>query len=136
MAKQQRKHQLIKSPQGQGQMIEEIFDDNLLPDASEVERLYKMDPKILEWLKSSAEKEQDFRHKIYKEKVDLVRRADSGDRIINLLGLIFSFVIVIGGMLFSAYLISLGHLVLGSIFGGTIIVSIVGSFLSKVNKQC
>ena len=37
MAKQQKKQQVVKNQQGQGQglLIEEVLDDNLLPDAQE-----------------------------------------------------------------------------------------------------
>ena len=51
MAKQSRKAQVVKSHLGKGQVVEEIFDDNLLPDASEIERLHRIDTNILEWLK-------------------------------------------------------------------------------------
>lgn len=135
MAKQQRKQQIVKSEHGQGHMVEEILDDNLLPDATEIERLQSLDPDIMNWLKSSAEKEQAFRHKTYQERIDIVKKADKGDRIINILGLVFSFIIVLSGMLFSAYLINEGHEVLGSIFAGGLILSIISLFLSKVKKQ-
>lgn len=35
MAKQQKKQQVVKNQQGQGLLIEEVLDDNLLPDAQE-----------------------------------------------------------------------------------------------------
>lgn len=135
MAKQQRKQQIVRSEHGQGHMVEETLDDNLLPDASEIERLQNLDPHIMEWLKSSAEKEQAFRHKTYQERINIVKASDKGDRIINILGLVFSFIIVLCGMLFSAYLIREGYEILGSIFAGGLILSIISLFMSKVNKQ-
>lgn len=135
MAKQQRKQQIVRGEHGQGHLVEEIFDDNLLPDASEIEKLQALDPKIMEWLKSSAEREQNFRHSVYTERLNLVKRADRGDRWVNILGLIFSFIIVLSGMVFSAFLIYEGHEVLGSIFAGGLIISIISLFLSKVKKQ-
>lgn len=135
MAKQQRKHQIVKSAQGQGQMVEEVFDDNLLPDASEIEKLYKIDPQILNWLKQSAEKEQDFRHCAFNKKLELVEKTEKGDRRISSLGLIFSFIIVLAGMFFSGFLIYTNHEVLGSVFAGAILLAIVSAFLAKVTKQ-
>lgn len=135
MAKQRRKQQIVRSEHGQGHMVEETLDDNLLPDASEIERLQNLDPHIMEWLKSSAEKEQAFRHKTYQERINIVKASDKGDRIINILGLVFSFIIVLCGMLFSAYLIRKGYEILGSIFAGGLILSIISLFMSKVNKQ-
>lgn len=135
MAKQQRKQQIIKSEQGQGHLVEETFDDNLLPDASEIEKLQRLDPDIMEWLKKTTEKEQKFRHDAYEKRLDLVRLADRGDRQINRMGLVFSLIIVLAGMVFSAFLIYMGHTIIGSIFAGGLILSIIGLFLSKVNKQ-
>ena len=60
MAKQQKKQQVVKNQQGQGLLIEEVLDDNLLPDATEIEKLHRIDNNILEWLKQTAEKEQEF----------------------------------------------------------------------------
>ena len=135
MAKQQRKQQLVKSQHGQGHIVEEVFDDNLLPDATEIEKLYRIDPTILDWLKTCAEKEQSFRHEAFSKKVDLVEKTEKGDRMVNSMGLIFSFIIVLAGMVFSAYLIHEDHEILGSVFGGSILVVIVSTFLAKVTKS-
>ncbi|WP_421497776.1 hypothetical protein [Flavobacterium columnare] len=45
MAKQSRKAQLTRSHSHQGHTIKEVFDDNLLPDASEIKKLSELDPK-------------------------------------------------------------------------------------------
>ena len=42
MAKQQKKQQVVKNQQGQGLLIEEVLDDNLLPDATEIEKLHRI----------------------------------------------------------------------------------------------
>lgn len=138
MAKQQRRQQLVRNQQGQqGHMVEEVFDDNLLPDAAEIEKLYAIDPHILEWLKQSADKEQAFRHEAFKMKTDLVKSNEKGIRRVNSMGLIFSFILTLASMGFSSWLIYCDHEILGSVFGGGIILSIIGAFLSKVivNKQ-
>ena len=57
MAKQSRKAQLTRSNTHQGHTIEEVFDDNLLPDATEIQKLSELDPNIMTWLKERAEKE-------------------------------------------------------------------------------
>lgn len=135
MAKQHRKQQIVKNHQGQGQLVEEIFDDNLLPDATEIEKLYRLDNDILNWLKQCAEKEQEFRHRSFSRRLDIADRREKGIILVNNMGLIFSFLIVMGGMLFSAYLIYLGHNIIGTVFAGGIIVSIVGAFLKKVASK-
>lgn len=91
MAKQRRKAELTRSQDRQGQVYEETFDDSLLPDAAEIQKLHAIDPEILEWLKKRAEKEQEFRHETFQKRVDIVRRSEGGERWINYLGLIFAF---------------------------------------------
>lgn len=113
-------------------MVEEVFDDNLLPDAAEIEKLYAIDPNILDWLKQSADKEQDFRHNAFRVKTELVRNTERGTRRVNTMGLVFSFILTLAAMAFSAFLIYCDHEVLGSIFGGGVILAIISAFLSKV----
>ena len=133
MAKQQRRQQLVRNQQGQqGHMVEEVFDDNLLPDAAEIEKLYAIDPHILDWLKQSADKEQAFRHKAFETKTDLVRNNERGLRKVNTMGLVFSFILTLAAMGFSSWLIFCDHEILGSIFGGGVIIAIISAFLSKV----
>lgn len=83
MAKQRRKQEIVRGEYGQGHLVEEVFDDNLLPDAPEIERLHRLDPNIMEFLKNSAQKEQEFRHRAFEERVTIVKNADKGDRWIN-----------------------------------------------------
>ena len=135
MAKQQKKQQVVKNQQGQGLLIEEVLDDNLLPDATEIENLHRIDNNILEWLKQTAEKEQEFRHQAFAKKLKIAEDTERGIRQISKLGIIFSFIIVVLGMFFSGFLIYIGQTVIGTIFAGGIILSIVSAFLRKVNAK-
>ena len=132
MAKQQTRHQVVKNQQGQGVLVEEVLDDNLLPDATEIEKLYKLDNNILEWLKQTAEREQAFRHEVFAKKLELADK--KGRRQISKLGITYSFIIVLAAMGFSGFLIYIGQTVIGSIFVGTIIISIITAFLRKVKE--
>ena len=135
MAKQQKKQQVVKNQQGQGLLIEEVLDDNLLPDATEIEKLHRIDNNILEWLKQTAEKEQEFWHQAFAKKLKIAEDTERGIRQISKLGIIFSFIIVVLGMFFSGFLIYIGQTVIGTIFAGGIILSIVSAFLRKVNAK-
>ena len=135
MAKQQKKQQVVKNQQGQGLLIEEVLDDNLLPDATEIEKLHRIDNNILEWLKQTAEKEQEFRHQAFAKKLKIAEDTERGIRQISKLGIIFSFIIVVLGMFFSGFLIYIGQTIIGTIFAGGIILSIVSAFLRKVNTK-
>lgn len=78
MAKQSRKASLSKSEEHQGHTFEEIFDDSLLPDATEIQKLSAIDPNIIQWLKERAEKEQEFRHNVFSKKVKMVSKSERG----------------------------------------------------------
>lgn len=134
MAKQQTKHKLVKSQQGEGVLVESAFDDSLLPEASEIEKLYKLDSHILEFLKETAKKEQNFRHQSFQKKLEIAEKVERGSRQISKMGITFSFIIVLAGMAFSAFLIYIGQIVVGTVFAGGIIISIVTAFLKKVKE--
>ena len=50
------------------------------------------------------------------------------------MGITFSFIIVLAGMAFSVFLIYIGQIVVGTVFAGGIIISIVTAFLKKVKE--
>lgn len=135
MAKQSRKASLSKSENQQGHIFEETFDDSLLPDATEIQKLHQIDPDILNWLKDRAEKEQEFRHNAFSKRVRMVSKSEKGSRWINYLGLFFSFILLSGGMFLSYTLIVEGHEVLGSVFSGVMLISIASIFMSKVKSN-
>lgn len=113
----------------------EIMDDSLLPDVREVERFAVLDPNILEWLKTRAEKEQDFRHSDRKKQLNILTNDQRGNRIVNYLGISFAFILVLVAMYISYQLIISNHETLGGIFGGSIILAVVGAFLNKVKNK-
>ena len=135
MAKHQSKAGIVDSKDQKGLTIETTFNDSLLPDAAEIERLHKIDPDIMQWLKDRAKDEQDFRHKTFNERLKMVSRSDRGSRWINYLGLFFSFVLLSGGMFLSYTLITEGYEILGSIFSGAMLIAIASIFMSKVKSN-
>ncbi|OYX81283.1 MAG: hypothetical protein B7Y83_17400 [Flavobacteriales bacterium 32-34-25] len=133
MAKQSltKKNTSIHHANGKGVQQEhtEVFDDNLLPDACEIQALAAIDPKILDWLKTRAEKEQDFRHQAFNKRTEILELNVKGEIAINKRGLTFAFLIIIAGMGFSTYLISLGQIITGSIFSGLTIIYAAALFI-------
>lgn len=100
----------------------EVFEDSLLPNASEIERLTKIDPNIIAWLKERAEKEQDFRHSAFMDQSikmeSLYRREHNTTRY----GLTIYFVLVSFCIGASYFLLKEGHNVQGSLFGGAVVI--------------
>lgn len=133
MAKQSltKKNTQIHHSNGRGVQQEqtEVFDDNLLPDACEIQALAVLDPNILEWLKSRAEKEQDFRHLAHTKRNEIIDRNVKGEIAINKLGLTYAFLIIISGMAFSSFLIYLDHVITGTIFSGLTITYAAALFI-------
>ena len=135
MAKQQRtqKQTSVQHKNGNGYQQEhtEVFDDNLLPDASEIEQLHRIDPGILDWLKTRAEKEQDFRHAAFNHRTNILESDVKGSIRINTMGTIFAFIIIMSGMGFSAFLVHHGSVIAGTVFSGLTIVYAASLFLRK-----
>jgi len=96
----------------------EVHDDNLLPDAAEIAKLKEIDPDILTWLKATAEKEQNFRHKAFFERTSIVDNHNSRGHNTARYGLTIYFLLVAGAGVASFILLRDGHNVQGSIFGG------------------
>jgi uncharacterized membrane protein len=127
----------IAARDGIGQQLEhtEVFEDNLLPDASEIERLQRIDPGILQWLKERAEKEQEFRHHSYQDKVKIIENQDKGTRRINTLGMILAFIIIAGGLVFSYFLVQTGSPITGTIFSGATLILAGSLFVGGKNSN-
>lgn len=138
MSKSQRhiKQTDIRSHQGNGRQLEQIetIDDNLLPDASEIEKLKAHDPEIMSWLKTRAEQEQSFRHETIKRRDNIVLIATGREFKLNIIGLLFAFIILLMGMSISAFLIYKGYIISGSIFTGSTII-LGASLFIKRNKS-
>lgn len=138
MAKQQRtqKQTSVQHKNGNGYQQEhtEVFDDNLLPDAAEIKQLHDIDPDIITWLKSRAEKEQDFRHAAFNQRTKILEQDVKGSIRINMLGVIFAFIIIMSGMAFSTFLVYSGSVIAGTIFSGLTIVYAASLFLKKKTK--
>lgn len=109
----------------------EVFDDNLLPEAEEIAKLHVIDPNILPWLKSRAEKEQDFRHKGYTDRVKLVNDHNCREHNTVRYGLTIYFALVFSAGIASFFLLREGHEVQGSMFGGAAAILALAVLIKK-----
>ena len=71
---------------------------------------------------------------MFAKKLEIADKTEKGRRQISKLGITYSFIIVLAAMGFSGFLIYIGQTVIGSIFVGTIIISIITAFLRKVKE--
>jgi uncharacterized membrane protein len=107
-----------------------IVEDNLLPQAEELEKLKQVEPTIIPWIMQRAEKEQDTRMHFNTENIRLAHR-DMG---ITQTSLWLAFALSIAILALSALFIYLGKEVAGTIFGGVGILVIIRSFLKFGRK--
>lgn len=121
----------VQGPQGNGVSFEhqESFDDNLLPDAAELERLHDLDPNIMDWMKETTSKEQNARHDFNSRKIGLFESSQKKSFWMDVIQATYAFVIILSGMFFSYLLIEKGQLVFGSIFAGGTILFAANAFL-------
>jgi uncharacterized membrane protein len=113
----------------------EIFDDNLLPDANEIHKLSELDPQILPWLKSRAEKEQDFRHLAFDKRVKLTDDHNRRDHNTTRWALFIYLVLVAGCITASYFLILMGKDIQGTIFGSAAVILGLAVLLTRKPSQ-
>lgn len=131
MAKHERNIKAARNNEIQRIEHNEVFDDNLLPDAIEIERLHQLDPDILQWLKARAEQEQSFRHGAFDKRVNVVDRHNKRDHDTGRIAL-FIYLLLVGGCIAASYLLlKEGKNITGSIFGGAAIVLALAVLLTR-----
>ena len=139
MAKQtlSKKQTHVQHSNGKGVQQEqtEIFDDNLLPDATEIQALHELDPNILDWLKERAKVEQEFRHQAHNKRTAIIEKNVTSENTLNILGVTFAFLIIMAGMAFSTFLIIKGQVITGTIFSGATILYAAALFVKKRNSE-
>jgi len=126
MAKQQQQNKLAKTNHGE-YMVEQHFaiDDSLLPSSNELEKLKKIDPSIVQWIKERAEIEQNARIGFNNTQLKLTEYNLHKTHRFNYTALIFSFILFLSILGLSAYFIINGLSVTGTIFGGAAIITAV-----------
>jgi len=119
-----------------GRQVEQIltFDDSFLPSPNELKEYKEINPDIVKLLIDASKKEQEHRHFIDKQKIKAINRDSSSLHSINVLGMIFAFLIIAGGLCLSAYLIQSNKDVIGTIFAGSTIVIAALTFLNHTKK--
>lgn len=105
-----------------------IVDDSMLPTADELAKLKDVKPELVDWVMARAEKEQDARIEFNKNRVKLANKELNGTIWVNLISLIFAFLIVSGGMFATIWALRKGMTIAGTIFAGTTLVGAAALF--------
>jgi len=120
-----------------GQQLEQIitFDDSFLPSPNDLREYKEINPEIVKLLIDASKNEQAHRHFIDKQKMRAINKDSSSMHNINILGMIFAFLIMVLGLGLSTYLIYLDKILTGTIFGGATIVMAAATFLNHVKNK-
>jgi len=120
-----------------GHQVEEIFtiDDNFLPSPQELIQYKEINPDIVKLLLDASEREQIHRHFIDKQKMKVIYKDSRSMHSINILGMIFAFIVILSGLALSAYLIHLEKNTIGTIFAGSTIIIAAAIFLNHSKKR-
>jgi len=96
----------IANKQGSGVQYEQhvSVDDNILPDASELEKLKELDPDIISWLKERAEKEQDARIEFNKERTNIIKHTSRTTFRIDIYTITCALIVILPGCVFLLFL--------------------------------
>lgn len=133
MAKQEIKQRetQVATGNGVGKELERIYtvDDNSLPSPSELLAYQQIDPRIVDYLITSSEKEQDHRHRMDKDKMLILKRESKREFRINWWGMFFAFgsISVITGLI--GYALYLDKPWFAGILGGGALISIASIFV-------
>lgn len=122
--------------QGESVAVEQtsVYDDNLLPSADELSKLQQLDPDCINWIKKRTEIEQDARIKFNNDKVELMRKDMNLVAFQNILCIIVAFIIIMSGLICSAYFVYKDLKIEGSVFGGSTLV-FAGLIFLKYRKK-
>lgn len=136
MGKQQQQNRLAQNKKGELLVEQNVaIDDNLLPNAIELEKLKEVDPKIIDWILVRTEVEQSARIEFNQNRMKLANRDLTCIHIFNFMGLSFGLIIFLVVLALSAYFLYKGLDVQGTIFGGTAIIGGVIVFVRAASVK-
>lgn len=125
MTKRAEQNKISSTPNGVALEHNTVYDDNLLPAADELAKLYTLDPEIVPWVKKRTEIEQNARIKFNLRRTALAFREINYSALLTFIGLILSAAVVAGIFYLSYDLIIKGHETAGIAFGGFDVVGVL-----------
>jgi Predicted membrane protein len=134
MSKKALTHKQRNMPQNAGQEVETslLIDDSFLPPAVELAEYDRVNPNIVQTLLEMTVREQAFRHKSEDARLSAVKGAEKREFRLNWWGMFFAFLIMALGIILSAYLIYSDKTIIGTIFGGCMILFAASIFIRKI----
>lgn len=128
----------VATGDGVGKQLEQTYtvDDNCLPSPQELAAYKNIDPRIVDYLINASVKEQDHRHKMDSNKLNMIRKADRRDGRMNWWGMFFAFLAIVVMIALAGYALYLDKPWFAGIMGASTLVSVASIFIkSNENKS-
>lgn len=113
----------------------EHYDDNPLPTPEDLAKYNETNPEIINWLMRMSEREQKNRHEMGARRVEIVNDVNAKIYYIDMIRIAVAFIVVLLFLGFSAYLIYIDKVIIGSVFTGITMIAVVLAFLEKNNEK-
>jgi uncharacterized membrane protein len=104
-------------------------DDTCLPSPEELSEYKKIDPNIINFLIDASIKEQQHRHQIEKEKINIIKQSDNVTTKINIWGMFFAFLSIVVMSAVTGFALYLDKSWIAGIMGASTLVSIASLFI-------
>ena len=116
-----------------GNQIEQTVsvDDNILPAPQELAEYQKIDPKIVDFLIKSSEREQQHRHKQDEKKLKILNYNEHKVGRLNWWGMFFAFMAIVVTMGLAAFALYLDRAWFAGVFGLAAVASIASIFINN-----
>ena len=134
MARKIEQNKITQNESGVSLEHRAAYDDNLLPTASELEKLRDIDPSIIPWIMKRTEKEQDARIGFNHKRMKLAHKEVNLSALLTFCGLLFGTLIIVAVFFLSYKLISDGYQLAGTIFGSIDLGALLLAF-SKLRQS-
>ena len=121
---------------GNNSVVEQhtVIEESILPAADELKKLQEIDPSLVKWVMDRCEKEQNFRHEFSNGRLNLTKKDLNGTILINVLCIVFAFILILCGFAASIFLIKNGLNIAGTIFAGASIIG-VGALFTRIPSK-
>lgn len=114
-----------------------VSDDSILPSPADLQAYQAIHPGFVEYFITIASKEQEHRHSIEKQNVDMIQTHVKAEANARKLSLWFAFILMLAFCLLGAFMIYIGHEYIGGSSFFVSLVSSLGLFLpsTKANQS-
>lgn len=121
-----KQHTEVHTPTGLAHNTEVsvVSDDNILPSPADLQAYQAIHPGFVEYFITVASKEQEHRHSIEKQNIDIIQAHVKAEANARKLSLWFAFILMLTFCVLGVVMIYIGHEYIG---GGSFLLSIVSS---------